>query len=75
MKNIKKNKKIKKKKKKNQTQKQKKIKNKIITKNDKKFKYYMTTKMTSAEYTEYFKTIKENEVKNDECEYEWPQVI
>ena len=40
---------------------------KIITMDDEKFKYYMTTKMSSAEYAEYFKTIEEQEVEFDGC--------
>ena len=39
----------------------------IITMDDEKFKYYMTTKMSSAEYAEYFKTIEEQEVEFDGC--------
>ena len=39
----------------------------IITTDDEKFKYYMTTKMSSAEYAEYFKTIEEQEVEFDGC--------
>ena len=39
----------------------------IITMDDEKFKYYMTTKMSSAEYAEYFKTIEEREVEFDGC--------
>ena len=40
---------------------------KIITMDDEKFKYYMTTKMSSAKYAEYFKTIEEQEVEFDGC--------
>lgn len=39
----------------------------IITMDNEKFKYYMTTKMSSAEYAEYFKTIEEQEVEFDGC--------
>ena len=39
----------------------------IINMDDEKFKYYMTTKMPSAEYAEYFKTIEEQEVEFDGC--------
>ena len=39
----------------------------IITMDDEEFKYYMTTKMSSAEYAEYFKTIEEQEVEFDGC--------
>ena len=40
---------------------------KIITMDNEEFKYYMTTKMSSAEYAEYFKTIEEQEVEFDGC--------
>ena len=39
----------------------------IINMDDEKFKYYMTTKMSSVEYAEYFKTIEEQEVEFDGC--------
>ena len=39
----------------------------IITMDNEEFKYYMTTKMSSAEYAEYFKTIEEQEVEFDGC--------
>lgn len=39
----------------------------IITMDNEKFKYYMTTKMSSSEYAEYFKTIEEQEVEFDGC--------
>ena len=39
----------------------------IITMDNEEFKYYMTTKMSSAEYAEYFKTIEEREVEFDGC--------
>ena len=39
----------------------------IITMDNEKLKYYMTTKMSSAEYAEYFKTIEEQEVEFDGC--------
>lgn len=39
----------------------------ITMDNNEKFKYYMTTKMSSAEYAEYFKTIEEQEVEFDGC--------
>ena len=39
----------------------------IINMDDEEFKYYMTTKMSSAEYAEYFKTIEEQEVEFDGC--------
>ena len=39
----------------------------ITMDNNEEFKYYMTTKMSSAEYAEYFKTIEEQEVEFDGC--------
>ena len=39
----------------------------IITMDNEEFKYYMTTKMSSAEYAEYFKTIEEQKVEFDGC--------
>ena len=50
-----------------EVQEEKEIKDEIITMDDEKFKYYMTTKMSSAEYAEYFKTIEEQEVEFDGC--------
>lgn len=50
-----------------EVQEEEEIKDEIITMDNEEFKYYMTTKMSSAEYAEYFKTIEEQEVEFDGC--------